>query len=442
MRTGYKGCLLFVLAVSTGVLLLAVSLLLPRGVIHNNVYFSVDTFASEMDLPRTITDYPMSMLDNNTDAWMLLIADYRNPDEPLGDQLFLGKYAVYDENKSGLVGMDSINSLQTEQILRVGEYPRYWHGWLFPLRLGLCFFNYSGIRMMNVVILTALFALTVIGIERSKHRETLTPFLISFVILMPAALPLCMAYMISTSIALTASILLLLYQERIDALIGAPLFFMLVGAVTAYSEFLQFPLITLGFPLVFSVAIGRQSPGQNFRNAVLCAFAWGCGYFGMWIAKWLLASLFTSRNVIKDAMNQIAVRFSSTTKGQTGDDISRLDAVKRNLNVLNKRPVVMLLAGSAAFYLIQALFVRHFSKADGQAAAVRQMIPYLLIALLPFAWVILLANHSYIHFHFTYRVFSITVFAVLCGLSVLSARKPGDQEKPAKNSAEMQQETV
>ena len=193
MKTVYKGITLFVLLVLIGVFLLAASLLLPIGVIHNNIYFSVDTFADEMDLPRTIIGYPMTMLDNNTDAWMLLIADYHAPEEPFADQLFLGQYAVYDENKSGLVGMDSIGSLQAEEVLRVGEYPRYWHGWLFPLRLSLCLFNYSGIRMMNVVILTLLFAMTVTSIERTKHRETLIPFLISFVILMPAALPLCMA---------------------------------------------------------------------------------------------------------------------------------------------------------------------------------------------------------------------------------------------------------
>lgn len=445
MRTGYKGCLLFVLAVSVGVLLLAVSLLLPSGVIHNNVYFSVDTFANEMDLPRTIIDYPMSMLDNNTDACMMLIADYRNPDEPLADQIFLGQYAVYDENRTGLAGMDSINSLQTEQILRVSEYPRYWHGWLLPLRLSLCIFNYSGIRMMNVAILTALFALTVIGIERSKHRETLLPFLISFVILMPIALPLCMAYMISTCIALTASILLLLHQDRIDALIGTPLFFLLVGAVTAYSEFLQFPLITMGFPLVFSLAISsrRQTPGQNLRNAVLCVFAWGCGYFGMWTAKWLLANLFTSRDVIRNALRQIAVRFSSTGDGQAKNDISRLDALKRNLNVLNKRPIVMLLAVSTVFYLTRFFLSRYsYRRSRQEPAAARQMLPYLLTALLPFAWVFLLANHSYIHFHFTYRVFSISVFAILCGLSVLSERESDGQQKPTGNSPEKQQETA
>ena len=145
MKALYKGIILFLLVVFIGVLLLAVSLLLPKGIIHNSVYFSVDTFADEMDLPRTVTDYPMTMLDNNTDAWMLLIADYHAPEESLADQIFLGQYAVYDENKTGLVGMDSINSLQAEQILRVGEYPRYWHGWLFPLRLALCVFNYSGI---------------------------------------------------------------------------------------------------------------------------------------------------------------------------------------------------------------------------------------------------------------------------------------------------------
>ena len=48
------------------------------------------------------------------------------------------------------------------------------------------------------------------------------------------------------------------------------------------------------------------------------------------------------------------------------------------------------------------------------------LVPFLLLSVLPFLWILLLANHSYIHFHFTYRVFSVTIFAILCGLSVLS----------------------
>lgn len=420
MKTIYKGIFLFVLTVLAGVFLLALSLVLPKGIIHNNVYFSVDTFANEMDLPRTITDYPMTMLDNNTDACMLLIADYHAPDEPFADQLFLGQYAVYDENKSGLIGMDSIGCFQTEQILRVAEYPRYWHGWLFPLRLILCLFNYSGIRMMNVVILTGLFAMTVMSIERTKHRETLIPFLVSFVLLMPVALPLCMAYMISTCIALVASNILLLYHERIDSLIGVRLFFMVIGAVTAYSEFLQFPLITLGFPLVFFLAdkSRKQSSRQNLRDTFLCIFAWGCGYFGMWAAKWFLASLFTSRNVIQNAMNQITLRFSSTSNEGS---ISRVEAIKKNLNVLNRKPIIILLSFSTVFYIALFVYRRIRSgRKEQQMPTTRQILPFLLLSSLPFIWVFLLANHSYIHFHFTYRVFSVTVFAVLCGFSVLS----------------------
>ena len=423
MKTAYKGIILFVLLVLIGVFLLAASLFLPKGVIHNNVYFSVDTFNNEMDLPRSIPDYPMSMLDNNTDAWMLLIADYHASDGSLADQLFLGQYAVYDENKSGLVGMDSIGSLQAEEVLRVGEYPRYWHGWLFPLRLSLCLFNYSGIRMMNVVILTVLFAITVMSIERTKQRETLIPFLISFAILMPAALPLCMAYMISTCIALIASALILQYRERIDALIGIRLYFMLIGAITAYSEFLQFPLITLGFPLVFLLAVrGKaQSSKRDIMDTFLCVFAWGCGYFGMWAAKWLLASLFTSRNVIKDATHQISIRFSSTGDGQTNMTISRLDAVIRNLEVLNRRPVILMLLSSTVFYTIRLICLQVLPEPnEKKTIAIQRIAPFLLLSLLPFVWILLLANHSYIHFHFTYRVFSVTVFAFLSGLSILS----------------------
>ena len=138
----------------------------------------------------------------------------------------------------------------------------------------------------------------------------------------------------------------------------------------------------------------------------------------MWAAKWFLASLFTSRNVIQNAMNQITLRFSSTSNEGS---ISRVEAIKKNLNVLNRKPIIILLSFSTVFYIALFVYRRIRSgRKEQQMPTTRQILPFLLLSSLPFIWVFLLANHSYIHFHFTYRVFSVTVFAVLCGFSVLS----------------------
>lgn len=44
-------------------------------------------------------------------------------------------------------------------------------------------------------------------------------------------------------------------------------------------------------------------------------------------------------------------------------------------------------------------------------------IHFLLIAIIPFVWYMVLANHSYVHYWFTYRELAIFIFAILVWLS-------------------------
>ena len=65
---------------------------------------------------------------------------------------------------------------------------------------------------------------------------------------------------------------------------------------------------------------------------------------------------------------------------------------------------------------------KHF---DGFA----QRIPVILIALIPFVWWFMAANHSYEHAAFTYRHFAIFVFAIVFALikdAALTDKKEGN----------------
>ena len=426
MKTFMKAVLVFLLIVLTGVLLIALSLLLPQEIIHNNIYYSVDTFTTEGGFPRIILRYPMTTLDNNMDAWMLLLADYRSEDDSVLDQIFLGKYATYSEYVTGLEGFDNLNKLQTGEVLQTGSYSRYWHGWLFPLRLILCLTNYSGIRMMNVILMTGLFSLMLLGFARANRIHLIFPFFVSFIILMPVSLPLSPSYMIPYCIAVSASLLLMRYCEAIDQRLGFGIFFMIIGAVIAYCDFLTFPLITLGFPLIIYMVLCGEN--QSLRKKLICMFlcsaSWTVGYCGMWAAKWVLASLFTSTDVIENALDQIHRRFSATADYQLTAPIPRFAAVKRNLDILARKPIIILCSGSFFSYvllLIHRLNIRSIKI----STAVKQFIPYVFIAVLPGCWFLCLANHSFIHCHFTYRILSVSAFALLAGLS--TACNPTEQ---------------
>ena len=421
LRPFGKAVLVFLALVLAGVVLLAASLLLPENVIHDHVYHSVETFDYEGAFPRTITRYPVTIADNNTDAWMLLLADYHARDDTFFEQIFLGKFPVYayhEEYRSGLTAQDSICGMPGGEIEQIGTYPRYWHGWLFPLRLALCFVNYSGIRMMNIILEMGLFSILLLALSRKNHSELILPFFVTFILLMPVTLPLCMAYMISYCIAMTAMLLLLYCSDGFLERLGFGTFLMAVGAVTAYSEFLQFPLITLGYPLVVLMALRPDC--RTFRKAVFYSAVWACGYCGMWAAKWILASLLTSTDVIGNAFRQISLRFSSASNEAATASVSRVDAILRNLEALFRKPIVFLCVAGFAAAVFQVLGKKEV-RAAGWKSFLSQMLPFALVAVLPFCWFFALANHSWLHYHFTCRIHSVSIFAVMAGLGALRA---------------------
>ena len=128
---------------------------------------------------------------------------------------------------------------------------------------------------------------------------------------------------------------------------------------------------------------------------------WPIGYAATWGAKWLLATLTTPMNVFSDASAQASVRAAV-------EDYSRWEAVGRNLDLVPWL-YVAIAAGVLAF-----LAVRHFRK-EGW----RQALLCLAVALAPLAWYLVLANHSYEHYWFTYRSLAITVLGLLLALASL-----------------------
>ena len=184
------------------------------------------------------------------------------------------------------------------------------------------------------------------------------------------------------------------------------LFFLSLGMATSYFDFLTYPLVTLGIPLVLYLNLENTSWKQRLHQIIRLCLWWGVGYVGFWAEKWLLGSLVLRENLFLEARDSILLRASHETVGQA---ITYTATLKNNLQPYALRTWILLWVLLAVGSLLLALHRRVLSVRRLTALA-----PLILAACLPFVWYYFTQNHSYIHFGFTHRELAITFFALSC----------------------------
>lgn len=190
------------------------------------------------------------------------------------------------------------------------------------------------------------------------------------------------------------------------------LIFLMIGCLTAFFDFLTYPLFTMALPMIIlCMCYGlqeRKKAGFFLRYLIFAALHWAIGYVGMWFGKWICLNLFWGDGAIQDGINSIMFR-----SGRQEMTYNFAETVWENVSVLLKWPYVL----CAVFLLGMILFgVR-----QKQQLRVELFIAYCGIAALPFAWYFVSLNHSYIHAFMTYRELSITALAGT--LAVLELKK-------------------
>ena len=420
MKMLKRGLLIFCIIVLLGFLFNLLAFLLPQNLIHQNILASIGSFRKEGQSPRLIEGYSATALDNNSDAWILLMCDY-DGDHNLIEKALGGYYHTYPSESGYMTGMRNLLASSEAQPSGIASYGRYWHGWLFPIRLCLVFMSYSGIRMLNMILQFLLTVTCFTLLERRKLFRYSFAFAIAILTLVPVVTAISFEYSFVYCIFMAGVAAILAFHEKIRDMLGYPIFFMLLGMLTSYFDFLTYPLLTLGMPLTCLLLLEEN---RTMRTIALCSCMWGIGYGGMWGAKWILSSLFTQENVIKDAIDRILVRASHTNGVSSvgGERLTYWPTVRYNLGMVCNVPFIILFASGIGYYMFQIR--KTISK---RILHLKAAMPFWLLAAFPFAWWFLLMNHSFLHKHFTYRIIALTVFAGLCGVQKLEQKNFGNQ---------------
>lgn len=406
---------LFILLISAniGSILLIAVYSLPASPMRENVARGTQVYNLEGNFPEIAIGYRSTKLDNDTDATMLANAVYPVSDI-IKDAFNVPMIGYKDRNDRLTSLLDYVNHVEGPTY--VTTYPRYWHGYLIILKPLLLFFDFSDIRVLNMTVQFLLIVLCIFLMAKTKQSRYVPAFFTLIVIWNPVTISLSFQNSTCFYITILAIIFLLsVFQKRPIVKHNLPYFFLLIGIITVYFDFLTYPLVTLGVPLVIWLNEKENNLKQNLKDIIICSAFWGIGYIGMWLEKWIIASFVLKMNIITDAISQFLHHSSNELEGIT---FSNWECIGRQVSVLLKWPYLLLLIGTLEFILIKNRknILLLLEKQNTISFIVSKIVPYLLLCLYPFIWFCIASSHCYNNPKFTYRLLGITVFASISSI--------------------------
>jgi len=285
-------------------------------------------------------------------------------------------------------------------------YSYYWHGYVAILRPLMLFFNYEEIRIINgaaqfMMVLAAAF-LT----YRKKGFLYATILLSSYFLLMPNALSFSLQFSWVFYIGMGGCLYSLLHGDRMLQRRRYVYVFLVLGMLTSFLDLLTYPLYTWGIPLLWWLVTASEEEGaiQKLKKVIGSGFAWIGGYGGFWMLKWCLATVILKRNIWQSAINEIFIRSGLEEKRQM-NFADRWESLWVNWEHYFYKLYALLLLIWLLFFVLRSLrngFLR------------KQILPAIcLVGVSPVIWYIVLSDHTGAHHFFTYRIWGITILAVL-----------------------------
>lgn len=387
MKLIKKTTIIFFLLIISYLLTLTIAFSIPDRVLGSNVANSIQLIEKEGEYPSiNLGNKTGTKLDNFTDRLMI-------------------KKTIKDKNLSLVENLMSLNG-----------YPRYWHGYQIFLRPLLAVMTLGSIRMIYASILFLLIGIVSYFLIKRTDIYLGIAFLLSLAVANVAVFFFSMQFSNILILTLLALLLLLvkpkLFQEKTNIF----LYFFSIGSLANFFDLLTTPLISWGMPIIVlfyikSKEVNKQdnSLNEKLKMFLSTGFFWSIGYGLTWFSKWVISSIILKQNVVKDAFNQILFR----TEGNEKYPLQRLTMLKNNFTLMYPKVVILLLAITCFVFLYLA-----YKNRTGHLPF-QFMLVFLLIAITPYIWYNVLANHSQIHCWFTYRTQIITTFAILSGFACL-----------------------
>lgn len=377
-----------------GAMSMIVISLIPSSAQQSAIGASIEVLKKEGVYPVYGLPFRPIVKDNFTDALMLNTAFAVDSSKPVY-AAFVNNRAYNPETIADQIG--PLEALYKGEPVPITGYERYWHGYQTWLRPALTLFSYSSIRILLTISLLILFSIYMLLAWKKLGMRVTVSALAAFLFVDFFYLGQSIQFSSVFLIGLCGGI----YVLRKNPENVLPVF-LVVGALTSFFDLLTAPLVSLGILLATVASQEKRTVQQLF---VYCLY-WATGYASMWAAKWVLAEYLFAPGAISNAFQQVATR----TVAQADPNFSHFNAIKLNIMQLVGYHKVSKFAVAGTMLVAGGILIMfHRITRD----SLKKILPWVFMAVLPYAWYVIAANHSYLHVWFTYRAQYITVFAGL-----------------------------
>jgi len=404
---------------------------LPNSRVVENVRAGLPLYEREGNYPSWALG-EHSRLDNFTDAIILL--EVVHPVKNVVEAAMLNPRfgLTADENPvDALIKSLNGDTAGLSEII----YPRYWHGELLILKPLLMATQINHVRILLAYTDFLLFVGALLSFQKILGGKIAMAF--AFSVMTINLVSVSMNFQFSAVFSVTMAALILMLNKNRRIFNGYCYFFAIIGILIAFTDYLSYPIFSLGLPLTTWFLLNRREFGEKIFPALKFMFgliiSWGVGYVGMWSGKWLVAQILTGRAVLSDALQQVmSYTQINSALAQAGWQITSLDAIQRNIAVAGHGPIRIFFFAAIIFLLYN--FIRRRKKISEP----RKILPYMLPAALPFVWIFFASGHSHIHAFFVYRSLAVTVFALICAAIEIFSDAQKKQRDVASNLSDAQ----
>lgn len=405
-----KEILIVLIASLIGMLLMWIAYLLPVEPMVKNMVDSYEFLSGQYERDDSyLTSLEWAeLLDTDTNVIMLHEVIYPNTGNAFEDSLLApGGNPWADELGDPA---DGLIKLATERSYTDGNmitYARYWHGYLVFLKPLFMFLNLEGIYILNAIVLVALVAAVLYFFYKRLGMYSIA-YLITVLSMHPENI--VQSFQLSAIFyALNITLLLLLMKkERKDEEILY--IFVFNGILVAFFDFLTYPLVTLIIPVLVSYLLNKKTCWKEILSTIIKqGISFLIGYAGMWAMKWIYATLFTSQNVIKDAIFSVLNRTGVSEIDPNSEALNQgfVAVLQRNIGTFLDDGNMLVLMISIIAALVIIVLKRKSLSFDKYLAGFTA-----IMIVSPFAWFAVLHNHCYFHPHLEWRTLCIIVFSL------------------------------
>lgn len=373
---------------------------IPTSWIQGNVEKSLAVMETEGERPMYAFYRHSAIVDNHTDMLM---------------------YENLIQNR------DYYNAVQAS--VSINQYPRYWHGYQVVLRPLTVVFQVQELRYLGMLLFYLLFFWSAWLMAQKTKPKYAMLYVLTVASSYLVAVTTCFQYL-TTFYVLFVSLIVLLSRYDKDRPMRLMLYFFVIGMVENFFDFLTYPIITLGIPLILLLWMRVRDEKADFKNNFWFMFkasvSWGLGYALCWIAKWGITTVVLGVRYFWRTMSVVQYRL----EGNEDEPLDRIGTIRKNLKawmnvqddgVISWSKVVLL------FLLITVLLMIWKKLKDMKAVCA--YVPMLFVAAYPYIWYLVMSNHSQIHYWYTYRAQLVAMFGILMFLaSILKGKEKGDVE--------------